>query len=83
MLAPCWVLMALLLVTVSSIAALPAYEVIKVMEEDLVASIMKKRMYEDAMGEYSYLNSFWILDMGFTLSIIMWLKWLLGSCCLG
>ena len=60
MLAPCWVLMALLLVTVSSVAALPAYEVIKVMEEDLVASIMKKRMYEDIMGEYSYLNSFWM-----------------------
>ena len=58
MLAPCWVLV--LLVSVSSIAASPAYEVIKVMEEDIVASIMKKRMYEDAMGEYSYLNSFWI-----------------------
>ena len=53
MLAPCWVLV--LLVSVSSIAASPAYEVIKVMEEDLVASIMKKRMYEDATGEYSYL----------------------------
>ena len=58
MLAPCWVLLALLLVTVSSIAALPAYEVIKVMEEDLVASIMKKRMYEDAMGEYSSLSGY-------------------------
>ena len=58
MLAPCWVLMALLLVTVSSVAALPAYEVIKVMEEDLLASIMKKRMYEDAMGEHYYPYSF-------------------------
>lgn len=78
MLAPCWVLMALLLVTVSSIAALPAYEVIKVMEEDLVASIIKKRMYEGAIGEYSYHNCFW-MDVGLTFFIIIWLIWLLGS----